>query len=72
MIYHLNEKQFASFWKITLTYHNTQYDREYSWKKSYQKQFNLKYSENINHTEPGFYGTLEGDEKFINFFLLQL
>lgn len=83
MIYYLNNEQFDKLWwdnpnlpdhiaKSSGVDHNIRI--EY-WKEHLETRYQLTYTElstQYDETEPGFWGMIEGDEKYINWFLLQL
>ena len=72
MIYYFTLSDFKKFWENILGEdHNTMSDRLTIWNKYYQQQYKLQYSESDKFNEEGFFGTLVGNEKDINWFILK-
>jgi len=76
MIYYLDRDQFQSFWfgdddnppdNVC-----TSDSRTRLWLIHFKEKFNLNYFENSQPHEPAYFGAIEGDEKFINWFLMLL
>ena len=68
--YYLTPSQYSKLWKDTGTMLTT--DRLNYWAKHWKPKFNLEYIESSKWGVPEEYGVLIGEEKHINWFLLQL
>lgn len=73
MRYYLNDKQFLKLWNLnSIQWNKSSFDvkcRKRSWNIKYKEKFNLKYHESSTNFSPIY---LEGNEKYITLFLLQL
>jgi hypothetical protein len=72
MIYYFDEPTYRAFWK---RYPEIIWSRqrELEWAKNIGPIYHLNYfEESHDDTKAGFWGAIEGDEKHITWFLLQL
>jgi len=75
MKYYLSENEFKRIWWDKGLYDITQIERRIGyWLDNMESSTNLSYDEILSYSpsEPGFWGWLEGEEKQIIWFLLQL
>jgi hypothetical protein len=79
MIYHLTQQQFNKIWNVGYQPPNCHWaSGRINWWNSYiEPKWNITYDELetgsvTEFDDPGYWGMLEGEEKHINWFLLQL
>jgi hypothetical protein len=78
MIYYLTEDQWHHLWddnnfKLDHDYYSTVIDARCKyWYKHLQPKYNLIYKESLFEGEIDHWGSVEGEEKHINWFLLHL
>jgi hypothetical protein len=72
MIYYFTRDQWDHIWDdMYPTTINRASERINYWNKHLQSKYNLIYTESL-FLAPDVYGSITGDEKYINWFLLQL
>lgn len=69
MIYYFTEQQWDNFWNSPII---ERIPDDENFNAIFEYNFKLKYTDNDVVDSPGFWGSLEGDEKDINWFLLQI
>jgi hypothetical protein len=74
MIAYLTESQYKKLWKESgmVLADISPLGRYLMWEEHFKHKYKLDYVENGDFQHPAFYGSVTGDEKDINWFLLQL
>jgi hypothetical protein len=72
MKYYFTSAEYDKLWLRVEGEYEPIYERRLAhWNKNYTN-YKLTYSEDAYKTDPGYYGYITGEEKHINWFLLQL